>query len=126
MQAGAFRRAGLAPCRCRSGGSSRRRGLFLRGLHDSCRTVQSSVMPFFRRKPRIDDAIYGRLMTSFGRVVDADPLIGGPARALAERVAGEDRATMIALDERLYDGATLYHLRLLAGAWIMAAEGSVP
>jgi hypothetical protein len=84
------------------------------------------VVPRFRRKPRIDDEVYGRLMTSFGRVVDADPLISGPAAALAHRVAVEDRSTVKALDEKLYAGATNYHLRLLAGAWIMAAEGSVP
>lgn len=80
----------------------------------------------FKRKPRIDDHIYGRLMTSFGRVVDADPFVHDPAEALAERVAAEDAATVETLDAKLYRGAVCYHLRLLAGAWIMARDGSVP
>ena len=33
---------------------------------------------------------------------------------------------MAALDAKMYAGATLYHLRLLAGAWIIAQEGGVP
>jgi hypothetical protein len=80
----------------------------------------------FRRKPRITDDVYGRLMTSFGRVVDLDRFVSGPATALAERVVAEEPAVAAAVDGRLFAGATLYHLRLLAGAWIMAAEGSVP
>lgn len=80
----------------------------------------------FKRKPRIDEAIYGRLMTSFGRVVDLDHFISQPADALAVRVVEESGAMVSALDARLYRGATHYHLRLLAGSWIMASEGSVP
>lgn len=80
----------------------------------------------FKRKPRIDDAVYGRLMTSFGRVVDADRFVREPAEALAERVVAEQAVAVEALDGKLYRGATVYHLRLLAGAWIMAREGSVP
>lgn len=80
----------------------------------------------FRRKPRITDAIYGNLMTSFGRVVDRDPLVKLPALALAERVTGEYPELVAALDGATYAGSTLYHLRLLAGAWVMAAEQSVP
>jgi hypothetical protein len=83
-------------------------------------------MPLFRRKPRITDDVYGKLMTSFGRVVDGDPFVAGPAAALAERVAGEFVRTAEDVDARLYRGAALYHLRLLAGAWIIAAEGAVP
>jgi hypothetical protein len=30
------------------------------------------------------------------------------------------------VDERLYRGAASYHLRLLAGSWIMAREGAIP
>ena len=41
---------------------------------------------WFKRKPRITEEIYGRLITSFGRVVDLDPLVGRPAEALAGRV----------------------------------------
>ena len=70
--------------------------------------------------------MYSRLMTSFGRVVDADPLVSGPARALAERVVSELPAETAAVDARLYSHATEHHLRLLAGAWVMAREGSVP
>ena len=83
-------------------------------------------MPLFRRKPRITDDIYGKLMTSFGRVVDLDEFVARPAAALAERVAVEEPGLVSAVDSRLYAGAAVYHLRLLAGAWIMAAEGSVP
>ena len=80
----------------------------------------------FRRRPRITEENYGRLMTSFGWTVDADPLVAGPAAALAERVAGELVAETAAADERLYQGAAAYHLRLLAGAWILASEGGIP
>ena len=31
-----------------------------------------------------------------------------------------------AVDARMYAGSVVYHLRLLAGAWIMAGEGTVP
>ncbi len=86
----------------------------------------NSPMPLFRRKPRITDAIYGKLMTSFGRVVDLDPFVARPATALAERVCTEQSALCEAVDGSLYAGATIYHLRLLAGAWIMSAEGGVP
>jgi len=81
---------------------------------------------WFRRRPRITDDIYGRLMTSFGRVVDRDPMVKQPAAALAERVVAEFTELVEALDAGMYRGATLYHLRLLAGAWIMAREGAVP
>ncbi len=80
----------------------------------------------FKRKPRITEDVYGKLMTSFGRVVDLDPFVGEPAKALAERVVAENSEVTDALDARLFAGAVDYHLRLLAGAWIMAAEGSVP
>ena len=80
----------------------------------------------FRRKPRIDDALYGKLMTSFGRVVDLDPLVAGPAQAVAQRAVEENAADIAAVDSALYNGAALYHLRLLAGAWIMARDGNVP
>jgi hypothetical protein len=80
----------------------------------------------FKRKPRIDEAMYGKLMTSFGRVVDLDPFVARPASALAERVVSEEPATVTELDARQFRGATQYHLRLLAGAWIMSNEGSVP
>ena len=80
----------------------------------------------FRRKPLITDDIYGNLMTSFGRVVDLDRFVGEPAGALAERVAGEEGSLVEEIDGRLYRGASVYHLRLLAGAWIMAGDGSVP
>jgi len=65
-------------------------------------------------------------MTSFGRVVDRDPMVKQPAAALAERVVAEFAELVEALDAGMYRGATLYHLRLLAGAWIMAREGAVP
>lgn len=83
-------------------------------------------MKWFRRRPRITDDIYGRLMTSFGRVVDRDPMVKTPAAALAERVAGEFAEQVEALDHGMYRGATVYHLRLLAGAWILVREGAVP
>ncbi|MCC7366714.1 MAG: hypothetical protein IT303_20315 [Dehalococcoidia bacterium] len=83
-------------------------------------------MPLFRRKPRIDESIYKNLMTSFGRVVDLDPFVTRPAEALAEHVQREDAALIAELDARMYEGAAMYHLRLLAGSWIMAREGSVP
>lgn len=65
-------------------------------------------------------------MTSFGRTVDADPLVAGPAEALAERVTVELAGEAAAADEKLYEGAAAYHLRLLAGAWILASEGGIP
>lgn len=80
----------------------------------------------FRRKPRITEEIYTRLMTSFGRVVAADPLIGGPAAALADRVCAEDVALVEAADRALYRGAVHHHMRLLAGAWILSQEGGTP
>ena len=80
----------------------------------------------FRRKPRITESIYGNLMTSFGRVVDLDPFVARPAAALAEKVAQEQPDAVGAVDARLYSGAAFYHLRLLAGSWIMSQEGSVP
>ena len=83
-------------------------------------------MPLFRRKPRITDAIYGNLMTSFGRVVDLDPMVKNPAMALAERVVAEQAEHAAAVDAATYRGSTVYHLRLLAGSWIMSAEASVP
>jgi hypothetical protein len=83
-------------------------------------------MAWFRRKPRITEDMYGKLMTSFGRVVDRDEFVAQPAGALAERVCGELDGLVGEVDERTYKGAALYHLRLLAGAWIMASEGSVP
>ena len=83
-------------------------------------------MRWFRRRPLITEENYGRLMTSFGRTVDADPLVAGPAEALAERVTGELAADAEAADAKLYKGAAAYHLRLLAGAWILASEGEVP
>ncbi len=85
-----------------------------------------SPVRLFRRRPRITEDNYGRLMTSFGRTVDADPLVAGPAGALAERVAGELAAEAAEADTKLYQGAAVYHLRLLAGAWVMAGEGGVP
>lgn len=83
-------------------------------------------MPLFRRKARLTDAIYGNLMTSFGRVVDLDPMVKNPAAALAERVVGEYAQHAAALDAVTYRGSTAYHLRLLAGSWIMSAEASIP
>ena len=83
-------------------------------------------MRLFRRRPLITEENYGRLMTSFGRTVDADPLVAGPAEALAERVTAELATEAAAADEKLYRGAATYHLRLLAGAWILASEGGIP
>lgn len=83
-------------------------------------------MPIFRRRPRITEEIYGKLMMSFGRVVDKDPFIAEPAGALADRVGGEFASQVTALDARAYQGSTAYHLRLLAGSWLMVAEGTVP
>ena len=83
-------------------------------------------MRLFRRRPRITEENYGRLMTAFGRTVDADAMVGGPAAALADRVVRELPRDVRRIDEELYEGAATYHLRLLAGAWIMASEGSVP
>lgn len=83
-------------------------------------------MPLFRRKPRITDEIYGRLMTSFGRVGPVDPFIWGPSKALAERVAAENPALVSELDAQTYAGSTEYHLQLLASAWLLAADEQVP
>ena len=83
-------------------------------------------MKWFRRKPRITEDNYGKLMTSFGRIVDRDPLLKGPAQALAEKVIDELAGQADAVDGNFYRGATVYHLRLLAGSWIMAAEGNIP
>ena len=83
-------------------------------------------MPLFRRKPRITDEIYGNLMTSFGRVVDLDPFVGRPAAALAEHVAREHPGLIELVDAHFYRGAAVYHLRLLAGSWIMSREGNIP
>ncbi len=83
-------------------------------------------MRLFRRRPLITEENYGRLMTSFGRTVDADPMVAGPAEALAQRVTRELAAEAAAADEKLYGGAAAYHLRLLAGAWILAGEGGIP
>jgi hypothetical protein len=80
----------------------------------------------FKRKPLITDAIYGKLMTSFGRVVDLDRFVAEPATALAERVVAEEPELVAALEAKMYAGAVLYHLRLLAGSWIMSQEGNVP
>ncbi len=80
----------------------------------------------FKRKPRIDENNYGRLMTSFSRVVDQDPFVRRPAQALADRVVAEEGALVSAVDARMYNGSAVYHLRLLAGAWILSHEGTVP
>lgn len=80
----------------------------------------------FRRKPRITEEIYGRLMTSFGRVVAADPMIAGPAMALADRVCHEQPALSAAVDAALYPDAARHHLQLLAGAWILSFDGATP
>ncbi len=80
----------------------------------------------FGRKPLITDTVYGSLMTSFGRVVDLDRFVSGPAAALAEKVAAASPEAVAAADRSTYEGAALYHLRLLAGAWIIASEGGVP
>lgn len=65
-------------------------------------------------------------MTSFARVVDQDAFIARPAAALAEKVIAENESLVGNIDGRLYSGAELYHLRLLAGAWIVVNEGAVP
>lgn len=83
-------------------------------------------MAWFKRKPRITDENYGRLMTSFGRLADKDPFIWNPATALVDHVAASAAAQMTQLDGSLWDGAAAYHLRLLAASWLMAAEGSIP
>lgn len=80
----------------------------------------------FRRKPRITEEIYGRLLTSFGRVVDADPFIARPAEALADRVVEQLTGDAERVDQAMYAGSARYHLKLLAGAWLHAAEGNVP
>ncbi len=80
----------------------------------------------FKRKPRIDENNYGKLMTSFSRVVDQDSFISRPAQALADRVLAELPDLAAAIDQRLYKGGAAYHLRLLAGAWIVSNEGGVP
>lgn len=83
-------------------------------------------MAWFKRKPRITEDVYGRLITSFGRVVDRDPMIAQPAEALAQKVVAEEAELAGHVDKALYRGAALYHLRLLAGSWIMSSEGSIP
>ncbi len=80
----------------------------------------------FRRKPRITEEIYGRLMTSFGRVVAGDPLVAGPATALADRVCGEEPGLAAAVDAAMYPDAAHHHLQLLAGAWILSNDGATP
>lgn len=80
----------------------------------------------WRRKPRITEENYGRLMTSFGRVVDSDRFLSEPAEVLARKVAVAEPRLVEAVDGRLYRGAAVYHLRLLAGAWMMARDGAVP
>ena len=83
-------------------------------------------MRLFRRKPRITEENYGKLMTSFGRVAPRDPYVWEPAKALAEKVVGEFGAEVAELDSRLYSGAAEYHLQLLSASWLMAEEGAVP
>ena len=83
-------------------------------------------MRWFKRKPLITEEVYGRLMTSFGRVVDLDILVRQPAEGLAKRVVGELPELAAAVDARMYSGAAGYHLKLLAGSWIMSQEGSIP
>lgn len=80
----------------------------------------------FRRRPRITEEIYGRLMTSFGRVVAADPLVAGPATALADRVCAEEPSLASSVDAAMYAGAAHHHVQLLAGAWILANDGATP
>lgn len=65
-------------------------------------------------------------MTSFGRAVDLDPFVARPAAALAEHVAREQPDLIARVDAAFYAGSAIYHLRLLAGSWIMSREGSVP
>lgn len=83
-------------------------------------------MKLFRRKPRITEENYGKLMTSFGRVAPRDPYVWGPAQALADKVVGEFHAEVSQLDGTMYSGAAEYHLQLLSASWLMAEEGSVP
>lgn len=83
-------------------------------------------MKLFRRKPRITEENYGKLMTSFGRVAPRDPYVWGPAQALAGKVVGEFHAEVAQLDGNMYSGAAEYHLQLLSASWLMAEEGSVP
>ena len=80
----------------------------------------------FRRKPRITEEIYGKLLTSFGRVVELDRFVSGPSQALADRVVAEHPGQVAAIDGAMYAGATRYHLKLLASSWIEAADGRVP
>ncbi len=83
--------------------------------------------PFgFRRKPRITEEHYGRLMTSFGRTADKDPFVWRPSKALANRVVEEFPDVVEAVDARMYQGSARYHLELLAASWIMSDEGAVP
>ena len=79
-----------------------------------------------RRRPRITEDNYSKLMTSFGRVVDLDRFVAEPAQAMADRIGAAEAALIAEVDARLYKGAAIYHLRLLAGAWLMAREGTVP
>lgn len=80
----------------------------------------------FRRKPRITEEIYGRLLTSFGRIADRDPFIAGPSEALADRAIGEHPEQAGRIDSTMYRGSARYHLKLLASSWMEAAEGRVP
>ncbi len=84
------------------------------------------LFDWLRRKPLITDDNYGRLMTSFGRVVDRDRFVKEPASALAQRVVEEQPELVELVDGELYPGSAEYHLRLLAGSWIIASEGGVP
>ncbi|OAI39040.1 hypothetical protein AYO38_08375 [bacterium SCGC AG-212-C10] len=81
---------------------------------------------FLKRKPRITEDIYGRLMTSFGRVVEADRFVSEPAGALSDRVIAEEPALAGEIDARMYRGSAAYHLKLLAGAWVLSNDGGVP
>jgi hypothetical protein len=80
----------------------------------------------FRRKPRITEEIYGKLLTSFGRVVELDPFVSGPSEALADRVVAEYPGQAESIDRAMYQGSARYHLKLLASSWMEAAEGRVP
>ena len=80
----------------------------------------------FRRRPRITEEIYGRLLTSFGRVVELDPFVSVPSEALADRVVAEYPGQAESIDGAMYQGSTRYHLKLLASSWMEAAEGRVP
>jgi hypothetical protein len=62
-------------------------------------------MPLFKRRPRITDEIYGKLMMSFGRAVDVDPFIAEPAGALADRVGNEVPSEVASLDARTSAGS---------------------